>query len=258
VATTPELTKEITALAADLEGRRQQINAKRQIYAALQHAIHQQTEAEERIRDLQRPVPDKTDNKPAYERYLKELQRRNDAWENAQRNVIRTADRWAQARRCIDAISQRLGVLARRLPIAAPWPKCSRVLKELARGITNPLEWFDPEPGGCLDVLKLRLSEMRDMPSLHPIQKTQATANKPETVSPSQVTKHWQKVWAPRLRNARLKRDHTQKEAAAACGVPLETYRKWEPGKIRKARTPAKRNVPKILNYIDSEERPYR
>jgi hypothetical protein len=49
------------------------------------------------------------------------------------------------------------------------------------------------------------------------------------------------------LKNARSARGHVQKEAAQACGVGLETYKKWESG-----RTPSKSNIPGVVDYIEA------
>jgi DNA-binding transcriptional regulator YiaG len=53
--------------------------------------------------------------------------------------------------------------------------------------------------------------------------------------------------WKYTLKARRERNGHTQKEAAAACGTGVETYRKWEEG-----RTPHSRNLPAALSYIRS------
>jgi DNA-binding transcriptional regulator YiaG len=56
--------------------------------------------------------------------------------------------------------------------------------------------------------------------------------------------------WPKKLKAARQNRGQRQKEAADCCGVPLDTYRKWEEG-----RRPHARNVPAILRYVSGAPR---
>jgi hypothetical protein len=58
--------------------------------------------------------------------------------------------------------------------------------------------------------------------------------------------------WPQRLRAARSKRGQVQKEAAAACSAPLETYKKWEARK--NPRRPADHYLTAVIRYITDAE----
>ena len=66
---------------------------------------------------------------------------------------------------------------------------------------------------------------------------------------PEFLRTHWTELGGgEKLRRARNKRQHSQKEAAAECGsVSHETYRKWEEG-----RTPLPRNISAIVRYLQT------
>jgi len=75
---------------------------------------------------------------------------------------------------------------------------------------------------------------------------------KPEMPQALPTQDEWRRNgWSERLRRARLKNGHAQKQAATACNSnSVETYKKWEQG-----RTPAERNIPAIVEYIIRSER---
>jgi hypothetical protein len=69
---------------------------------------------------------------------------------------------------------------------------------------------------------------------------------------PSQIKDWVGEEWPKRLRRARTNRGQLQKEAAAACSAPLETYKKWEAP--TNPRCPAGHYQTAVIKYITDAE----
>jgi hypothetical protein len=96
-----------------------------------------------------------------------------------------------------------------------------------------PCEIFQPEPTAPPESHASRREEVRSTIA---------------DMSAADVRQWWFRIGGPNLlKSARSAHTHAQKEAAQACGVALETYKKWESGRI-----PSKSCIPKLVEYIEA------
>lgn len=134
---------------------------------------------------------------------------------------------------CIYIVIQKVLQLLRWLPLESPWPDRVALVARLASEVQQRDAWLDLTLAGPVALLEYRLMEMaRDLNF--------------ELIQPREAIADWIR-WAERLRDARIRRGESQKEAGKQCGVSDETYRKWESG-----RPPLERNIAAVLDYISS------